>query len=237
MDSLFNAKTVDPKGLLIGWAIITTWALMLILLLNWEINWTNPLVYLAIGIQTHLYTGLFITAHDAMHGVVSSNKKINHLTGWIAAILFSFNFYWRLFPKHHEHHRNVATDQDPDYHPSGKFWIWYFSFIRQYVNLWQILLMAVSFNVLKLFYPVENLIVFWMLPAILSTLQLFYFGTYVPHMGEIHNKHHSHTQNKNHIWAFISCYFFGYHYEHHDSPRTPWWRLWKLKEESNLKLS
>jgi beta-carotene/zeaxanthin 4-ketolase len=237
MTSPLTAKQVDPKGLIIAWAIILTWALLLILLLKWEINWTNPLVYLAIGIQMHLYTGLFITAHDAMHGVVSSNKKINHLTGWIAAILFSYNFYWKLFPKHHEHHRHVATDQDPDYHPSGKFWTWYFSFIRQYVNLWQILLMAVTFNVLKVFFPVENLILFWMLPAILSTLQLFYFGTYLPHRGETQNKHHSHTQKQNHLWAFLSCYFFGYHYEHHDSPGTPWWRLWKIKERSKLKIS
>jgi hypothetical protein len=29
----------------------------------------------------HLYTGLFITAHDAMHGTVSSNPKLNKLIG------------------------------------------------------------------------------------------------------------------------------------------------------------
>jgi beta-carotene ketolase (CrtW type) len=125
----------------------------------------------------------------------------------------------------------VATDQDPDYHASGKFLIWYLSFIRQYVTVWQILLMAVTFNILKLFLPTENLIAFWMLPAMLSTLQLFFFGTYLPHMGESTNKHHSNSQAKNHFWAFISCYFFGYHYEHHDSPGTPWWRLWRVKEQ------
>jgi beta-carotene/zeaxanthin 4-ketolase len=27
-----------------------------------------------------------------------------------------------------------------------------------------------------------------------------------------------------------SCYFFGYHWEHHHSPATPWWELWKVKE-------
>jgi beta-carotene ketolase (CrtW type) len=29
----------------------------------------------------------------------------------------------------------------------------------------------------------------------------------------------------------LSCYFFGYHFEHHDSPGTPWWRLWRVKEK------
>ena len=222
---------IDPKGLIIAWTIIFLWLVSLILLLSWEISWTNPLTYLAVLVQMHLYTGLFITAHDAMHGVVSSNKQVNHLTGWIAAILFSYNFYWKLFPKHHEHHRHVATDHDPDYHPSGKFLIWYFSFLRQYITIWQILMMAITFNILKLFLPVENLVLFWMAPAVLSTLQLFYFGTYLPHRGERENEHHSHTQAKNHLWAFLSCYFFGYHYEHHDAPGVPWWRLWREKEK------
>lgn len=225
-----HTATIDPKGLVIGWSIIVLWAISLVFLLKWEFSWTSPLTYLAILVQMHLYTGLFITAHDAMHGVVTAHKKMNHFTGWIAALFFSYNFYWKLFPKHHEHHRHVATDQDPDYHASEKFFTWYLSFIRQYVNIWQILLMAVTFNVLKLFLPTENLIIFWMLPAILSTLQLFYFGTYLPHKGESGNKHHSNSQSKNHLWAFLSCYFFGYHFEHHDSPGTPWWRLWRVKE-------
>ncbi len=225
-----HTATIDPKGLVIGWSIIVIWAISLVFLLKWDFSWTSPLTYLAILVQMHLYTGLFITAHDAMHGVVTSHKKLNHITGWIAALLFSYNFYWKLFPKHHEHHRYVATAQDPDYHASERFFPWYLSFIRQYVTIWQILLMAISFNLLKLFLPTENLIIFWMLPATLSTLQLFYFGTYLPHKGESDNKHHSNSQGKNHLWAFLSCYFFGYHFEHHDSPGTPWWRLWRVKE-------
>ena len=223
-------EPIGIKGVLIGMTIIVLWFVGLFFLLTWEFSWIHPLTYVAILVQMHLYTGLFITAHDAMHGIVSENKRLNHAIGWFSAVLFSFNFYWKLYPKHHEHHRFVATDKDPDYHASGKFFVWYLSFIRQYVSIWQILLMAVTFNILKLFIPTENLILFWMLPAVLSTLQLFYFGTYLPHMGESDNKHHSHSQAKNHFWAFISCYFFGYHYEHHDSPGTPWWRLWKVKE-------
>ncbi len=230
MNPAKSTSFIDPKGFLIGLSIILLWAASLVLLLLMEISWTNPLVYVGILIQTHLYTGLFITAHDAMHGLVSENKKLNHAMGWFSALLFSFNFYWKLFPKHHEHHRFVATDKDPDYHHSDNFFLWYFSFVRQYVTLLQIGLMAITFNLLKLILPTENLIVFWMLPAVLSTFQLFYFGTYLPHRGESDNVHHSSSQSKNHLWAFISCYFFGYHYEHHDSPGTPWWRLWREKE-------
>tara|TARA_R110002012_G_scaffold286864_2_gene478726 strand:- start:50532 stop:51302 length:771 start_codon:yes stop_codon:yes gene_type:complete len=233
MKSEITRVSVDPKGILIAIAIISFWFCSLIFLLNYGISYTDPIIYLGILIQMHLYTGLFITSHDAMHGLVSSNKKLNKAVGWISALLFSYNFYGRLFPKHHEHHRFVATDQDPDYHDSDNFFAWYFSFIKQYVTIWQIILMAITFNLLKLFIPVDNLILFWMLPAVLSTFQLFYFGTYLPHKGENENKHHSNTQAKNHLWAFLTCYFFGYHYEHHDSPGTPWWRLWQVKESQS----
>lgn len=225
-----SKSTEDSKGVIIAFLIIGLWFLSLYFLLQINVDFSNPWIYLGIAVQMHLYTGLFITSHDAMHGLVSGNKRVNHAMGWLSALLFSYNFYWKLFPKHHEHHRFVATDDDPDYHPSQNFFIWYWSFITTYISIWQVLLMAVTFNVLKLFIPQVNLIVFWMLPAILATLQLFYFGTYVPHKGTKTNKHHSGSQSKNHIWAFVSCYFFGYHYEHHDSPGTPWWRLWKVKE-------
>lgn len=223
------SEKIDPKGILIAASIMLLWGISLIFLLGYAVDFSNPLVYVGILVQTHLYTGLFITAHDAMHGVVSSNKKLNHAIGWIAALLFSYNFYWTLFPNHHKHHQYVATENDPDYHSSNRFLPWYLSFLFSYVNIWQFLLMAVTFNVLKIWVPVPNLILFWMLPAVLSTLQLFYFGTYLPHRGDHANRHHSGTLPANHVWAFVSCYFFGYHYEHHDSPNTPWWRLWRTK--------
>lgn len=226
------ARAKSNTGAYIGLTVILLWFAAMSFALQWELNFKSPLTYFLILILTHLYTGLFITAHDAMHGTVSKNLSVNHAIGHACSLLFSFNFYRKLFPKHHEHHKYVATDKDPDYH-GGNFFVWYFSFLKQYVNIWQILLMAITFNVLKLFLDTENLIVFWMIPAVLSTLQLFYFGTYLPHRGE-HNKeniHKSRSQKLNHLKAFFTCYFFGYHYEHHASPGTPWWQLWKVKEE------
>ncbi|MDN3669234.1 fatty acid desaturase [Echinicola jeungdonensis] len=232
-----NEKTknnVDPIGTLFAFGIISLWGLMLYLLLNLEMDFANPLMYLGFLLQTHLYTGLFITAHDAMHGSVSKNSKLNHAIGWLAALLFSFNFYNRIFPKHHQHHQFVATGNDPDFHSSGQFWKWYWNFIKTYISIGQLILMAIAFQLLIIFFPIENLVAFWILPAILATFQLFYFGTYLPHRGSHNNKHQSRTLAKNHFWAFLSCYFFGYHYEHHDSPGTPWWGLWRVKEKKYL---
>ena len=222
----------DTRGIGFAVIILCCWVGLLTYLLGrYHIDYSSPLFYLFILLQTHLYTGLFITAHDAMHGVAAPGRPtLNKTIGTVTAFLFAYNWYPRLFPRHHQHHKFVASEHDPDYH-SGGFWGWYVSFLKQYVTWWQLLLMAVTFNVLKYFLPVENVILFWMLPAILATFQLFYFGTYLPHRG-VHakdNLHKSGTQAKNHIWAFLSCYFFGYHYEHHDKPYVPWWQLYKVK--------
>ncbi len=215
-------------GFLIAILVLTCWLSSTIFLMKWQISWSNSLLYISILVQMHLYTGLFITAHDAMHGTVSQNKSLNNAVGYIATFFYAAFWYPQLYSKHHMHHRHVHTSTDPDYH-DGNFFSWYFTFIRNYLSIWQIVLMAILFNVLKAWVSQANLILFWVVPSLLSTLQLFYFGTYLPHKGEHNNRHHSRSFRKNHLLAFFACYFFGYHYEHHDSPGTPWWMLWKMK--------
>ena len=221
-------------GVFIALAVILSWTGLLLFHFFWKADPFHPWTWLGILLQTHLFTGLFITAHDAMHGSVSpGNPRLNHLIGRLCAIGFMFNSYRILRPKHYEHHRFVGTEQDPDFHGEKEgFWFWYLKFVREYVRWPQILLAAITFNLLLHLVGIAelNLILYWVIPSILSTLQLFYFGTYLPHMGEHNNVHKSHSQSKNHLWAFLSCYFFGYHFEHHDKPRTPWWELWKVKE-------
>ncbi|WP_448699760.1 fatty acid desaturase [Mucilaginibacter sp. AW1-3] len=221
-------KPASNTGIIIALIILLGWLACTVLLMRWQVSLANPLLYFFVLLQMHLYTGLFITAHDAMHGTISANKTINNGIGHIVTLLYAAFWYPKLYTKHHQHHRHVHTDTDPDYH-SGSFVRWYISFIRNYLSVWQVVFMAILFNVLKLWIPQQNLILFWVAPSLLSTVQLFYFGTYLPHKGEHVNRHQSRSQRKNHLAAFFSCYFFGYHYEHHDSPGTPWWLLWKLK--------
>lgn len=184
-------------------------------------------------IQIYLYTGLFITAHDAMHGQVARNRKVNNAAGHVATMLYAFLSFRILSKKHYQHHRFPGTEKDPDFSSdSNNFFVWWFKFMMNYIRWWQILLMAVTFNILLLEFNEIQLLAYWVIPVILSTFQLFYFGTYRPHRKPFVKEmepHNSRSQTRNHVWAMLSCYFFGYHWEHHESPATPWWKLYKVK--------
>ncbi|HEY9195161.1 MAG TPA: fatty acid desaturase, partial [Mucilaginibacter sp.] len=219
-------KKPSNIGLLVAFIITGCWATSIILLMRWHFSFSNPLVYVLVLVQMHLYTGLFITAHDAMHGTISPVRRLNNFVGYLCTLLYASFWYPQLYTKHHLHHSHVHGDEDPDYH-NGGFWSWYTRFIRNYLSVWQILIMAILFNILKWWVPQQNLLMFWVLPSLLSTLQLFYFGTYQPHKGKPANVYYARSQRTNHFFAFISCYFFGYHYEHHHMPWVPWWRLWR----------
>ncbi|MDX2248581.1 MAG: fatty acid desaturase [Bacteroidia bacterium] len=220
-------------GIVVALLLIALWFTSLVILFRWDVIFSNPLTWLGILFQTHLFTGMFITAHDAMHGsVFPQNIKINHAIGKICTRLFMFNSYKTLRPKHYLHHRFAGTEKDPDYHKGNAIFVrWYLDFLKEYISLKQFILVAITYNLLAFVVPQANLLLFWVIPSVLSTLQLFYFGTYLPHRGEHapDNRHRAHSQSKNHLIAFLTCYFFGYHYEHHDAPATPWWQLWRMK--------
>ncbi len=228
----------DIIGALSATAILGGWATSLWLLLSLEVTWSNAwLVPIGVVVQTFLYTGVFITAHDAMHGTVTpSSRKLNDAFGTLSVLLYALFSYKKLHEKHWEHHRHPASDHDPDYHDGEhpSFGAWYFNFLKNYVGVWQIVGMAVVFNVLHHLLGVSllNLNVFWVAPALLSTLQLFYFGTYLPHREPEDGYRDAHRARSNDfsvLWSFLTCYHFGYHWEHHEKPATPWWRLPEMR--------
>lgn len=225
-----NFKLESHFGEIIAILIILFWMVSSILAFQYRVSFWSPYTYLWILVQMHLFTGLFITAHDSMHGTVSSNPRINHFLGWISSFCYACFLYSRLNHKHHAHHEHVHTDLDPDYSPDS-FLVWYFKFFMNYFTIIQLATLIGLFFFLKLAFhiPEWNLILFWIIPSILSSLQLFYFGTYSPHKGNPGNRHHARSQNKNHVLAFFTCYFFGYHFEHHNAPNIPWWKLHSQK--------
>jgi beta-carotene/zeaxanthin 4-ketolase len=224
-------------GILIAITIIIFWGGHLFYILNYsEVNFLSPLFYFHILFQAYLYTGLFITGHDAMHGNISSNKNTNKIFGTLSAFFFAGLSYKKLIENHYKHHNAPGENDDPDFYTkSQNFWIWWFIFLKRYTTLIQLIIMAVIFNIFKIWFDELSIWMFWVLPAFLGTIQLFYFGTYLPHRyphDHSMKPHNARTQKANHFLAMISCYFFGYHHEHHDSPKTPWWKLYRLKNKA-----
>ncbi len=224
----------STTGLVIAIVIIATWATSLILLLSVDISNFNVLtLLLAVLWQTFLYTGLFITAHDAMHGVVfPANSKINHFIGSMCLILYGCLSYEKLLKKHWVHHHNPASEKDPDFHDGThkNFFTWYFHFMKGYWSWAQIIILIIIYNCAHhiLHMPEANLTDFWAIPSLLSSLQLFYFGTFLPHREPedgYSEPHRSQTISRPVWWSFISCYHFGYHEEHHEYPHVSWWQL------------
>lgn len=222
------------RGIITAFAIMGIWAVSLVSLLSLNIS-QIPTVWLlpAILFQTFLYTGLFITAHDAMHGAVfPKNHKINNLIGSIALLIYGLFSYDDLLKKHWQHHHHPASNTDPDFH-DGKhknLFAWYFHFMKGYWSWTRLLGLMIIFNVISytLHISERNLTLFWVIPPILSSVQLFYFGTFLPHRepeGGYNNIHFAQSTPLSNFWSFITCYHFGYHQEHHEYPNVPWWNL------------
>jgi beta-carotene/zeaxanthin 4-ketolase len=233
------------SGLFVAFTIIGIWASSWCLLMSIDISQVNNLLLLPlIALQTFLYTGLFITAHDAMHGAVfPGNLKINNFVGALSVGLYALFDYKKLQEKHWLHHHNPASELDPDFHNSRhkNFFAWYFYFMLRYWSWTRLLSLMALYNVIlfTLHLPEKNLTLFWVLPSILSSVQLFYFGTFTPHKepnGGYKNVHCAQTNPLPTWLSFITCYHFGYHYEHHEHPNVPWWGLPEIYQKQREKV-
>jgi beta-carotene/zeaxanthin 4-ketolase len=186
-----------------------------------------------VAAQCWLSVGLFIVAHDAMHGSLAPFRpRLNQWIGQLALAVYAGFRFTPLNREHHQHHRHAGTPEDPDFdaRPPHGFGRWYLNFMLHYFG-WRELavltaLVAVYVGILQA--PMVNLLVFWALPALLSSLQLFTFGTYLPHRPghDTFSDRHRSRSNDLPVWlSLLTCYHFGYHHEHHDQPAVPWWRL------------
>lgn len=200
---------------------------------------TLPLAVALIALQTWLYAGMFIVAHDTMHGsILPKHPKLNAALGQLILAVYA-GFNWRkMRTAHHQHHKTPGTADDPDFNAANPrdFWGWYYKWFMTYFSWPQfVFLLAVSLIYLLVFNAAYvNIVVFWAVPAILSSMQLFYFGTYLPHReGEAFPDHHNaRTNNYGYLASLLSCFHFGYHHEHHLYPHEPWWRLPARRRES-----
>ncbi|NCJ08755.1 beta-carotene ketolase [Synechococcales cyanobacterium C] len=217
-------------------ALLSLWSITLLAGLQWT-DWEWGGLLVAVWARTFLHTGLFVIGHDAMHRSLCPRYPWwNNFIGQIAVGLYACLPFGDCCRKHWAHHRHPGRKDDPDFHPGRTAHPlgWYLRFLRTYLTLAQLWRLGLQWGVLlalscglSLYSPV-NLWWFWILPFFLSSVQLFIFGTYLPHhpQAQSHaNGHHATSSYYPLLWSFLSCYHFGYHWEHHEYPQVPWYRL------------
>jgi beta-carotene/zeaxanthin 4-ketolase len=227
--------TVIPgRGAAIALLIIVTWAISFFTAFSTGASNLGPLgCALSVPWFAFLYTGLFVTGHDAMHeSVTPEHPRLNRFLGALALFLYGFIPYDKLYEAHSNHHRFPASYHDPDFH-DGKHThpvMWYFRFMRSYWTVRQTLSIVIVYNGLYrvMGVPEANLLVFWAIPSLVSSVQLFYFGTYLVHR-HLPETYSTPLRANSNYWpwfiSLITCYHFGYHREHHALPHVPWWQL------------
>ncbi len=188
---------------------------------------------LLVALLCWLNVGLFIVAHDCMHGSLAPGRPVvNRALGRLCLSLYAGFSYDRLLPKHLRHHLHSGTGGDPDFdanHPAS-FAPWLLKFLREYLGWREVFILAawsVTYLVL-LGASIPNTLVFWALPAMLSAVQLFYFGTYRPHRHDalaFGDCHRARSSDYSYLLSLATCFHFGYHLEHHVHPGLPWWKL------------
>lgn len=212
-----------------------------------EVSSFPRLSYLEIGaaifVQAFLHTGLFITAHEAIHKNISARRSLNRAIGQLALWLYAGLDYQKLAKSHYQHHRYPGSDKDPDFcrYPGQRFWPWYFSFMQRYQSgkqLWRFLIWLLAWLTLLQICHISPaaFLSFCLLPLIISSLQLFTFGIFLPHKPSPHSQGNAHRASSNNLPVFLSlvvCYHFGYHWEHHQYPQVPWYKLPLIKDQTD----
>ena len=230
-----GARHQTRVGVSLAIAIAGAWlAIHVTGIFFWRWSWaTVPLAVVLVAVQTWLSTGLFIVAHDAMHGALApAHPRLNRIFGMAALTLYACLSYATLLPQHHLHHQHTGSAGDPDYHKGDPSLIgWFLQFFRTYYSHGQI----VRITLVALIYPLilgaplGNIVIFWALPALGAVGQLFVFGTWLPHRERskpFADVHRAHSLDINPALSLLTCFHFGgYHHEHHLSPGTPWWGL------------
>lgn len=236
----FDPVRQSRIGLTFALAIVAAWAVLHVAtMFFFPLSWvTVPLAVVIVAVQTWLYVGMFIVAHDCMHGsLVPFKPWANRRIGQVCLFLYAGFSFDELNREHHRHHRHSGTADDPDFDaaPPHGFWRWFFKFFVTYFSLAQvaIILAVYGLYVFVLGASQYNALVFWGIPGLLSALQLFTFGTYLPHRPDAHGFADRHNARTNDFPAWLSlltCFHFGYHHEHHLYPTVPWWRLPDMRQ-------
>jgi beta-carotene ketolase (CrtW type) len=235
-------KGSNQRGLQLGILIGISWFVTLFIGLRMELNHLHPLLIIAwILSRSFLHTGLFILGHDAMHNSLApGHGLINQRAGQLCLWLYAGLNYDDCKANHRKHHLMPESEADPDYCPmeNPSVLAWLIRFLRSYLNPAQFARLGIILMSLLIAGKAHgsnsliNAFATYLLPLLISTAQLFFVGTYLPHRKGRHQrvgKVSTKSLNLHPFLSFLACYHFGYHCEHHNNPKTPWFLLPELR--------
>jgi beta-carotene ketolase (CrtW type) len=130
-----STQASSQIGVLVAGILIFLWVSSLIGLLSIDIS-QAPILWIvaAVLLRSFLHTGLFITTHEAIHGIiVPQNRQINDLIGSTTSLLYALLPYKILAKNHRLHHLYPASERDPDFYEPGQnnFLLWYVNFMKE----------------------------------------------------------------------------------------------------------
>jgi beta-carotene/zeaxanthin 4-ketolase len=139
-----HEKSPSLAGLWVAAVIILLWISSFLLSLNLD-RLTAPLILATALGRTFIHTGLFIVAHDAMHGTVLPmagaisplrNRYWNDQIGRLAMTLYALLPYQKLATNHQRHHLYPGQVNDPDFHDGvhQDVLAWYLTFMGRYLD-------------------------------------------------------------------------------------------------------
>src|SRR5690349_3608944 len=147
-----DARVQSAVGLLLGLGLIgallagEVWALGFFRFER-DAWWLAPCF---VALLSWLFVGVFIVAHDCMHGALAPRlsgleRPLGHVCLWLYAALD----YDALRAAHRVHHALPGTSSDPDFAPAASgtaFWPWYLAFLRRYITLRQLIALTAAFH-------------------------------------------------------------------------------------------
>ena len=128
-----------------GWAALHVWGVFF-QPLTWPVVAVAPLIILT---QSWLGAGMFIVAHDAMHGSLAPGRpRVNAVVGQACVGAYAAFSFRKLNVCHHQHHRTPGVEGDPDFHAGDptRFGPWFLGFFLRYFGWREFAIVTAAFR-------------------------------------------------------------------------------------------
>ena len=197
-----------------------------------------------IPLNTCVFTGLFILAHEAIHGTLfPGHPRLGHAVGRVFATVYALVDYDLLRENHRKHHACVATVGDPDFDGEGRLLAHGVRFLRRYLRWYALPLLAASGHLVGQAGHTAAMLGAYVVPVLLSTLVVFTVGIHLVHHPELLRTHAAGDPQRSvcidlgRIGSAVLILNFNVHWHHHAHPRLSWWELGSMRDHEPVRIS